>query len=109
MSQFIYLETAVTSPNIQVEIKKRLILVMLATIQSRTFCLLACYRKKIKIGIYKTIILPVVLYGCDAWSLTLREEDRLRVAENRILRRIFLPKCDEITEGWENCTPLWSD
>ena len=42
-----------------------------------------------KIKIYKTIILPVVLYGCEAWSLTLREECRLRVFENRILRRIF--------------------
>ena len=45
-----------------------------------------------KIKIYKTIILPVVLYGCETWSLTLREECRLRVIENRILRRIFGPK-----------------
>ena len=43
----------------------------------------------------KTIILPVVLYGCKTWSLTLREEYRLRVFENRILRRIFVPKTDE--------------
>ena len=48
-----------------------------------------------KIKIYKTIILPVVLYGCEAWSLTLREECRLRVFENRILRRIFGPKRNE--------------
>ena len=48
-----------------------------------------------KIKIYKTIILPVVLYGCEAWSLTLREECRLRVFENRILRRIFGTKRDE--------------
>jgi hypothetical protein len=46
----------------------------------------------LKIEIYKTIILPVVLYGCEIWSLTLREESRLRVFENRILRRIFGPK-----------------
>ena len=45
--------------------------------------------------LYKTIILPVVLYGCETWSLTLREECRLRVFENRILRRIFGPKRDE--------------
>ena len=51
------------------------------------------YNSKIKI--YKTIILPVVLYGCEAWSLTLRKERRLRVFENRILRRIFGPKGDE--------------
>ena len=45
-----------------------------------------------KIKIYKTIILPVVLYGCETWSLTLREESKLRVFENRILGRIFGPK-----------------
>jgi hypothetical protein len=48
---------------------------------------------------YKTIILPVVLYGCETWSLTLREEHRLRVFENRVLRRIFVPKWDEVTGG----------
>jgi hypothetical protein len=48
----------------------------------------------IKIRIYKTIILPVVLYGCETWSLTLREEHRLRVFENRVLRRIFGLKRD---------------
>jgi hypothetical protein len=46
---------------------------------------------------YKTIILPVVLYGCETWSVTLREEHRLRVFENRVLRRIFGPKRDEVT------------
>jgi hypothetical protein len=56
--------------------------------------------KNIKIKIYKTIILPAVLYGCDIWSLTLREEHRLRVFENRVLRRIFGPKRDEVTGGW---------
>jgi hypothetical protein len=45
--------------------------------------------KKVKIRIYKTIILPVVVYGCETWSLTLREEHRLRVFENRVLRRIW--------------------
>jgi hypothetical protein len=49
----------------------------------------------LKIKIYKTIILPDVLYGSEAWSLTLREERRLRVFENTILRRIFGPKRDE--------------
>jgi hypothetical protein len=53
-----------------------------------------------KIKIYKTIILPVVLYGCETLSLTLREEHRLRVFENRVLRRIFGPKRDEVTGGW---------
>jgi hypothetical protein len=49
---------------------------------------------------YKTIILPVVLYGFETWSLTLREEHRLRVFENKVLRRIFRPKRDEVTGGW---------
>jgi hypothetical protein len=49
---------------------------------------------------YRTIILPVVLYGCETWSLTLREERGLRAFENRVLRRIFGPKRDEVTEEW---------
>jgi hypothetical protein len=57
--------------------------------------------KNIKIRIYKTIILPVVLYGCETWSLTLREKYRLRVFENRVLRRIFGPKRIEVTGGWK--------
>jgi hypothetical protein len=50
--------------------------------------------------IYKSIILPVVLYGCETWSLTLREEYRLRVFENRVPRKIFRPKKDEVIGGW---------
>jgi hypothetical protein len=53
--------------------------------------------KKFKIIIYQTIIFPVILYGCETWSLTLREEHRLRVFENRVLRRIFGPKWDDVT------------
>jgi hypothetical protein len=53
-----------------------------------------------KIRIYKTIILPVVLYGCETLSLTLRQRHRLRVFENRELIRIFGPKRDEVTKGW---------
>jgi hypothetical protein len=54
----------------------------------------------IKVRIYKTIILPVDLYGCETWSLTLREEHRLRMFENRVLRRLFGPKRDEVAGGW---------
>ena len=53
-----------------------------------------------KIKIYSTIILPVVLYGFETWSLRLREESRLRVFENRVLRRVFGPKRDEVTGEW---------
>ena len=56
--------------------------------------------KNVKIKIYRTIILPVGLYGCETWALTLREEHRLKVFENRVLRRIFGPKGDEVTEEW---------
>jgi hypothetical protein len=56
--------------------------------------------ENIKIRIYKTIILPVVLYGCETWFLTLREVHRLRVFENRVLMRIFGPKRDEVTGDW---------
>jgi hypothetical protein len=56
--------------------------------------------KNLKIRIYKTIILPVVLYGCETSSLTLREERRLGLFENRVLRRIFGPKRDEVTGEW---------
>jgi len=56
--------------------------------------------KNLKIKIYRTIILPVVLYECETWSLTLREERRLRVFENRVLRRIFGLKRDEVTGEW---------
>ena len=52
--------------------------------------------KKIKIKIYRTIILPVVLYRYETWSLTLREESRLKVFENKVLRRIYGPKRDEV-------------
>jgi len=52
------------------------------------------------IKIYRTIILPVVLYGCETWSLTFREERSLRVFRNRVLRRIFGPKRDEVTGKW---------
>ena len=71
--------------------------------------------KNLKIEIYRTIILPVVLYGCETWSLILREKRRLRVFENTVLRGIFEPKRDEVTEEWRklrneelndlNCSP----
>jgi hypothetical protein len=69
----------------------------------------ACYQsllssrllsRNVKVKIYKTIILPVVLYGCETLPLTLREEHRLRVFENRVLRRIFGPKGNEVTGEW---------
>jgi hypothetical protein len=52
------------------------------------------------VTIYKTIILPVVLYECETLSLTLREEHKLRVFENRVLRKMFRPRRGEVMEGW---------
>ena len=56
--------------------------------------------KNLKIKIYRTIILPVVFYGCETWSLTLREERKLRVFENMVLRRIFGPRREEVMGEW---------
>jgi hypothetical protein len=58
--------------------------------------------RNIKITIYRTVILPFVLYGCETWWLTLRDEHRLRVSENRVLRRIFGPKKKKVTGTEEN-------
>ena len=60
----------------------------------------ALFLKFILVKIYRTIILPVVLYGCETWSLTLREERKLRVFENMELRRIFGPRSDKVTGEW---------
>jgi len=59
--------------------------------------------KNLKINVFRTIILPVVLYGCETWSLKLREERKLRVFENMVLRRIFGPRRDEITGNGGDC------
>jgi len=56
--------------------------------------------KNVKIKIYRSVISPVVLYGCENWTLALREERKLRVFENMVLRRIFGPRSDEVTGDW---------
>jgi hypothetical protein len=56
--------------------------------------------RNVEVKIYITIILPFVLCGCETWSLTLREENRLRVFEERVLRRIFVLRKDEIAGEW---------
>jgi hypothetical protein len=56
--------------------------------------------RNLNIKIYKTIIFPVVLCGCETWSVTLREERRLRVLENRVLRRVYSPRRNEVPREW---------
>ena len=105
MEEFKYLGTAVTNQNsIAEDIKSRL--------RSRNACCHSVQNllssrlvsKNLKIKIYRTIILPVVLYGCETWSLTLRNERKLRVFENMVLRRIFGPRRDDVTGGMEEIT-----
>jgi hypothetical protein len=69
-------------------------------VKSLLHCIFSVAAENVKIRIYTTIILPVVLYGSKTWSLTLREEHRLGVFENRVLRRIFGPKRGEVTGEW---------
>ena len=57
--------------------------------------------KNLKIKIYRNIIWPVVLYGCETWLLTLREEGKLRMFANMVFRRIFGPRRDEVMEEWK--------
>ena len=101
MEEFKYLGTTLTNQNsIQEEIKSRLKLGNACYHSVQNLLSSSLLSNNLKIKIYRTIILPVVLYGCETWSLTLREEHRLRVFENRALRRIFGLKRDGVTGEW---------
>jgi len=99
--EFKYLGTTLTNQNaIQEEIKNRLRSgnACYHSVQKRLSSRLLSNNLKFKI--YRTIILPVILYGCETWSLKLREDRRLRVFENRVLSGIFGPRRDEVTGKW---------
>ena len=96
MEEFKYSGTTINQNSVQEEIKSRLKLEIACYFSRQNLLSSSLLSKNLKIKIYRTIILPVVLYGCETWSLTLREEQRLRVFENRVLRRIFGPKRDEV-------------
>jgi hypothetical protein len=98
---FKYLVTTLTDKNsIHEEIKSRLKSGNACDHSERNLLSSSLLSKNGNIKIYRTIILPVVLCGCERWSLTLREECRLRVFENKVLRRIFGPKRDQVTGEW---------
>jgi hypothetical protein len=102
VSQLKYLgTTAVTNQNlIQEEIKSRLNSCNACYHSVQNLLSSRLLSRNLNIRIYKTIILPVVLYGWVIWSLTCREKHRLGVFENRVLRRILGPKRDEVTGKW---------
>ena len=101
VEEFKCLETTLTNQNsIQEKIKSRLKSGNACYHSVQNLLSSSLPSKNLKIKIYRTIILPVVLYGCETWSLTLKEERRLRVFENRVLRGIFVPKRNEVTEEW---------
>ena len=101
VEKFKYMGTNLTQQNsIPEEIKRRLRLGNACYHSARNLLSSRLLSKNLKIKIYRTIILPVVLYGCETWSLTLRKERKLRVFENMVLRKIFGPRRDEVTGEW---------
>jgi hypothetical protein len=105
VAKFRYLGTTVTNQNlIQDGIKRRLNSGNASYHSVQNLLSSRLLSRNIQIGTYKTIILPVVLYGCETSSLTLREQHRLRVFKNRVLRRIFGQKRDEVTGVWRKRT-----
>ena len=101
MEEFIYLGTNLTNQSsIQKEIKSSLKSWNTCYHSVQNLFSSSLPSKNFNNKIYRTVVLPVVLYGCETWSLTLREVHRLRVFENRVLRRIFGPKRDEVTGEW---------
>ena len=101
VEEFKYLGTTLMDQNsIQEEIKSRLKLRNACYHSVQNLLSSKLLSKNLKITIYRTIILPLVLYGCETWSLTLREEHRLKVFDNRVLRKVFGRKRDEVTGEW---------
>jgi hypothetical protein len=98
VTKFKYLGTTLTYQNcILEEIKSGLNLGTVCYHSVQSLLSSHLLSRNVKVKIYKTTILSVILYGCETWSLTLREEHMLRVFENRVLRRIFRPMRDEVT------------
>jgi len=104
VEEFKYLGTTLTNHNsIPEEIKSRLRSGNAYYHSVHNLLSSSLLSKNLKIKIYRTIILPVVLYGCESWSLILREERKVRVFENKVLRRIFGPRRDEVRGTGGDC------
>ncbi|KAJ4438760.1 hypothetical protein ANN_14711 [Periplaneta americana] len=101
VEKFKYLGATVTNINdTREEIKRRINIGNACYYSVEKLLSSSLLSKNLKVRIYKTVILPVLLYGCETWTLTLREEHRLRVFENKVLRKIFRAKRDEVTGEW---------
>ncbi|KAJ4450850.1 hypothetical protein ANN_02281 [Periplaneta americana] len=101
VEKFKYLGATVTNLNdTREEIKRRINMGNACYYSVEKLLSSSLLSKNLKVRIYKTVILPVLLYGCETWTLTLREEHRLRVFENKVLRKIFGAKRDEVTGEW---------
>ncbi|KAJ4426515.1 hypothetical protein ANN_27329 [Periplaneta americana] len=101
VEKFKYLGATVTNINdTREEIKRRINMGNACYYSVEKLLSSSLLSKNLKVRIYKTVILPVLLYGCETWTLTLREEHRLRVFENKVLRKIFGAKRDEVTGEW---------
>jgi len=101
VKEYKYLGTNLTHQHsTQEEIKSRLKSGNACYLSVKSLLSSSLLSKSLKIKIFRTMVLPVVLYGCETWSLTFREENGLRVFETRVLRRIFGPKRDKVTREW---------
>ncbi|KAJ4436535.1 hypothetical protein ANN_16566 [Periplaneta americana] len=101
VEKFKYLGATVTNINdTREEIKRRINMGNACYYSVEKLLSSSLLSKNLKVRMYKTVILPVLLYGCETWTLTLREEQRLRVFENKVLRKTFGAKRDEVTGEW---------
>ena len=100
VEEFKYLGTTLTNQNsIQEEIKSKKKLGNACYYSVQNLLSSSLLSKNLKIKIYRTMIFPVVLYGCETWSLTFRDERKLKMFENGVLRRVFGPKMDEVVKS----------
>ncbi|KAJ4433184.1 hypothetical protein ANN_15441 [Periplaneta americana] len=105
VEKFKYLEAIVTNiSNTREEIKRRINMGNVWYYSVEKLLSSSLLSKQLKVRIYMTVILPVILYGCETWTPTVREEQSLRMFENEVLKKIFVAKKDEVTGEWKSYT-----